>query len=107
MLGFARCAVNLCNSILLRIYLHQLGGSQILGRHIKRSWSRVNKVKDGLDSGPTYVLIVAMCIVGVLASFVIFKDSGNSNVPIIIGAIVSLAGLAYGLKVKEDGKATS
>jgi hypothetical protein len=62
-----------------------------------------------VDPGPTYVLITAMCIIGVLASFVIFKDSGNPNIPIIIGAIVSLAGLAYGISVKvkhDNGKTT-
>lgn len=62
-----------------------------------------------MDPGPTYVLIVAMCIIGVLSSFVIFKDSGNPNIPIIIGALVSLAGLAYGVsvKVKNDGTTAS
>lgn len=57
-----------------------------------------------MDPGPTYVLIVFACIIGVVISFVIFKESDNPLVGVAIAALVTMAGLAYGVEVNKREK---
>ena len=67
-----------------------------------------------MDPGPTYVLIVGMCILGVVITFALFLNSENQMLPIFIAAISTLCGYAYGYQagvkagVKQaNGEATS
>ena len=64
--------------------------------------------ESSMDPGPTYVLIVAMSILGVVISFAMFLNSENQMIPIFIAAISTLAGYAYGYQVGKDiGKTTN
>lgn len=54
---------------------------------------------------PTYLLIVAMSIIGMLGAMIIFTNNQNNNVIIAMQTILSLAGLAYGVTIAQAAKA--
>jgi hypothetical protein len=53
------------------------------------------------SDNPTYILIVAMAILGMISGFIVFTNSQNSNVSTIIAGIITVASLAYGIHVNN------
>lgn len=62
-----------------------------------------------MDPGPTYVIVVGLSMLAVMTSFLIFLDyiKGDAEhiltlFPIVVGAILSLVGFAYGVEAKNE-----
>ncbi len=61
------------------------------------------------DHGPTYVIIAALAMLAVMTSFIIFLDYVKGDAehiltlfPIVMGTILSLVGLAWGVQNKNE-----
>lgn len=59
-----------------------------------------------MDPINVYMLIVAMVIIGIIITLVVFLNSENALVGVAIAGIITLAGLAYGIEVRNNAKIT-
>jgi len=58
---------------------------------------------------PWWVVVVAMCMIGVLTAIAVFTNSENPILSIAIAGLITLAGITYGLdlKVKQFAATTT
>lgn len=55
----------------------------------------------GSNQGPTYLLIVGISLFGMIGAMIIFTNSSNTNIPLVLSGIITIIGFAYGLHLGQ------